>query len=189
MLRAVLVDFDGTLVHTSLANSAAYATALAEVGISVDADRIAPVIEGRSWRDFLPELIGTRADVVAEAVAQRKRALYPQFYSLIRLNSQLVDLLAAVRGRLAVGLVTTASAAAVEGVTGLFQLGHLFDVVVCGDDVAQAKPHPEAYHLAAARLSVSPDECLVVEDSPVGMAAARAFGSGLLQWEPPRKDL
>ena len=184
MLKALLVDFDGTLVETGPANSAAYAKALAEHDIFVDAERIAPLIEGRSWRDFLPGLIGARSDVAADAVARRKRVLYPDFFPLVRLNTPLADLLATLHGRLAIGLVTTASSVAVTGITELFGLRTLFDVVVCGDDVTEAKPHPEAYRLAAARLSVTADECLVLEDSETGMAAARAFGAGVLRWTP-----
>jgi len=50
------------------------------------------------------------------------------------------------------------------------------DVFVTGEDVRQGKPAPEPYLLAASRLELSPADCLVVEDSPAGVAAARAAG-------------
>jgi mannitol-1-/sugar-/sorbitol-6-phosphatase len=49
-------------------------------------------------------------------------------------------------------------------------------VLVCAEDVSQGKPNPDAYLLAAARLAVAPSECLVVEDAPAGVQAARAAG-------------
>ncbi len=49
-----------------------------------------------------------------------------------------------------------------------------FSANVCGRDVAHGKPDPEIFLLAARELQVSPDECLVVEDAPAGIAAARA---------------
>ena len=49
-------------------------------------------------------------------------------------------------------------------------------VVVTASDVAQGKPHPDPFLLAAARLGVDPPDCLVVEDAPGGLAAARAAG-------------
>jgi sugar-phosphatase len=49
-------------------------------------------------------------------------------------------------------------------------------VLVCAEDVSRGKPHPDAYLLAAARLAAAPDECLVVEDAPAGVEAARAAG-------------
>jgi sugar-phosphatase len=54
------------------------------------------------------------------------------------------------------------------------------DVFVTVDDVVQGKPHPEPFLLAAARLGVSPDRCLVVEDAPAGIAAARAAGCAVI---------
>jgi HAD superfamily hydrolase (TIGR01509 family) len=51
-----------------------------------------------------------------------------------------------------------------------------FPVTVCGDDVRRTKPDPEPYLLAASRLGMPPPGCIVLEDSPNGVAAARAAG-------------
>lgn len=51
-----------------------------------------------------------------------------------------------------------------------------FDTTLCGDEVSQPKPHPEPYLTAAERLAVAPAECVVLEDSPTGVAAAEAAG-------------
>ncbi len=48
------------------------------------------------------------------------------------------------------------------------------------DDVVQGKPHPEPFLLAASRLGVDPTRCLVVEDAPAGIAAARAAGCAVI---------
>ncbi|MGW4806506.1 HAD-IA family hydrolase [Kitasatospora sp. NPDC004272] len=61
-------------------------------------------------------------------------------------------------------------------------------VQVYGDDVREAKPHPEPYLLAARRLGVDPRRCLVVEDAPAGVAAGAAAGCtviGLTLSHPP----
>lgn len=50
-------------------------------------------------------------------------------------------------------------------------------VLITSEDVARGKPHPEGYRLAAARLGVLPHQCVVVEDSPVGVEAGKATGS------------
>ena len=55
-----------------------------------------------------------------------------------------------------------------------------FDTVVVGDDVANGKPHPEPYLLAARRLGVDPARCLAIEDSPTGVASALAAGCTVL---------
>ena len=51
-----------------------------------------------------------------------------------------------------------------------------FAAVVTGDQVADGKPHPEAYLTAAARLGVDPRACVAIEDSPTGLASAEAAG-------------
>lgn len=53
-------------------------------------------------------------------------------------------------------------------------------VAVCGEDVRQGKPHPEGYLRASAQLGVPPPDCVVVEDAPSGIAAARAAGCHVL---------
>lgn len=52
-----------------------------------------------------------------------------------------------------------------------------FDVIVSGDEVAEPKPHPEAYLTAARRLGVDPSECVAIEDSVAGLASAVASGA------------
>jgi sugar-phosphatase len=49
-------------------------------------------------------------------------------------------------------------------------------VMICAEDVQQGKPHPEVYHRAAMALGAPPGECIVLEDSPAGLEAARAAG-------------
>jgi HAD superfamily hydrolase (TIGR01509 family) len=51
-----------------------------------------------------------------------------------------------------------------------------FDVIVAGDEVANGKPAPDMFLLAAERLGVPPDECVVIEDSPPGVQAGLAAG-------------
>jgi beta-phosphoglucomutase-like phosphatase (HAD superfamily) len=52
-----------------------------------------------------------------------------------------------------------------------------FDVIVTAEDVARPKPAPDAYLAAAEALGAQPSACVVLEDSPTGLAAARAAGA------------
>lgn len=66
-------------------------------------------------------------------------------------------------------------------------LGDFFPIIVTPADVARGKPAPDMYLLAAERMGVKPEECLVFEDSPTGIEAARAAGMAwvLVPSHPP----
>lgn len=180
--RALLVDFDGTVANTGTANFAAYAAALSEVGVAVEREAFDAAAFGRNWRQFLPELLasaGVNGDPAA--IARRKAELYPGCFGQISINAALVELLRISRQSCRVALVTTASGANVHAMLDHFELRDLFDLIVTGDDVTQHKPAPDAYELAARRLGCLASECLVVEDSDIGVAAGLAFGAPVLR--------
>lgn len=181
-LRALLVDFDGTIADTAPANHASYSAALAEVGIELSRTEFDAVAAGRNWRQFLPEILAQHGvDADASAIARRKAELYPTFFDSIVLNEGLIPLLQLQRTKCSLAVVTTATGANVRAVMRHFELEPLFDLIVTGDDVANHKPAPDAYLLAAERLGCVPGECLVIEDSDIGVAAGRAFGARVLR--------
>lgn len=185
-VKALLVDMDGTLVDTAEANFLAYAEALQAAGVTVTREAFDQVALGRNWRQFLPALMeGNSGGADPAAVAARKAQLYPEKIRHTLVNDALVGLIAAGRAAWKTALVTTASAANVEAVLSYHKLRDLFDLVVTGSDVTHHKPHPEAYQLAASRLGFAPSECLVIEDSAIGVASAKAFGSPCIKLSFP----
>lgn len=183
MLKAILVDFDGTLVDTAAANAAAYSAALAEAGVSISDEDLIPRIEGRSWRDFLPPLMPQAGEKELQAVTRSKRRLYSRYFDRTAPNRPLLRLLRSWKAAHALGLVTTASRESVLPLLSHHRIDSLFDVVICGEDVTNPKPSPEAYFKAADCLRVLPFDCLVFEDSDTGVAAAQAFGGHVVRWE------
>jgi beta-phosphoglucomutase len=181
-IKGLLVDMDGTLVDTAAANYRAYADALEEVGVSITRQAFDQVALGRNWRQFLPALLeGTSASVDPAAVAARKVELYPSKVKLTVLNEALAMLIESGRPGWRTALVTTASAPNVAVVLSHHKLDSLFDFTVTGSEVTRHKPHPEAYQLSAERLGLVPADCLVIEDSDIGVASALAFGAKCLQ--------
>ena len=91
---------------------------------------------------------------------------------------ELMDAAIATPG-LAVGICSASTRAGfekvVDSVVGQERLAKL-DVIIAGDDVSNKKPHPEIYNVAAERLGLTNDACVVVEDSLVGLRAAKAAG-------------
>jgi HAD superfamily hydrolase (TIGR01509 family) len=176
-IRAFLFDLDGTLADTAIANSKAYAAALAEVGVHVGVMQFTQIASGRSWRQFLPPLLEA-AGVKAEpaAVAERKNFHYAAMIQDVKINKPLIMLLNTCRPQIKTALVTTASGVNVRAIMDCHGLRSLFDIVVTGDEVVRHKPDPEAYLVAAERLNLSPVECLAFEDSEIGVASAHAAG-------------
>jgi len=70
----------------------------------------------------------------------------------------------------------TMSYASLAGVVAAALPAGSFATIVTGDQVNDGKPHPEAYETAARRLGVDPRCCVAIEDSPTGVASARAAG-------------
>lgn len=176
-IAGLLVDMDGTLVDTAAANYEAYAEALAEAGVKTSRTEFDGVATGKNWRQFLPALLAEVTAADPAIVAARKAEIYPAKLGLTRVNEALVSLIRSGRPQWRTALVTTASAANVAAILGYHRLDTLFDTIVTGTDVNCHKPDPEAYCVAAARLAIQPDECLVVEDSDIGVQSAERFGA------------
>jgi HAD superfamily hydrolase (TIGR01509 family) len=97
-----------------------------------------------------------------------------------------------LRGRgYLLGLVTGSARSVVDESLVPTGVASFFEVIVAGDEVAAGKPDPEPYHTAAARLGIPPDQCLAVENAPLGIASAKASGMGCvaLQTTLPAEQL
>lgn len=175
---AVLVDLDGTLLDTEPVWSAvAHAIADAhEVPWSDDDDReivgwSVPAVAALLVSRGVPP--GGVVEALHDGVAVRLRGLEPPWRDGAR------ELLAAARGAgLPLALVTMSPRRLTASVAEHVQL------VVAGDEVTRPKPDPEAYQRAAAELGVRPERCLVVEDSPTGVAAGLAAGAWVVAVDP-----
>ncbi len=107
----------------------------------------------------------------------------------------LVSLLRELRDSgFAIGLVSSSPRWQIDYILNRLKLDRYFDATVAGDEVTEGKPNPEGFLLCAEKLSVQPQACVVVEDSPWGIeAAARcsmktvALASAYLEAEAYRK--
>jgi mannitol-1-/sugar-/sorbitol-6-phosphatase len=172
--EAVLSDLDGVLADSVAVVDAAWAWWAERVGI--DATRL------------LTEIHGVRAaETVARVVHEQGLAL-DQAVEVAAIEARELELIAgteAIGGAVAFAVavpparfaVVTSGSRAIASAR-LAALGlPLPRVFVTADDVAAGKPDPAAYLLAARGLGVRVDRCLVLEDSPAGIAAGRAAGA------------
>ena len=174
---AVLLDMDGTLLDSEKLWDIALNDAAQWLGGTLSArarQRMVGSSMGRSVA-ILHDDLGIDADPESSAayLTQRTEELFHT--SLVwRPGAQelLMDLQAA---GMPTALVTATHRRLTE--VALDTLGRqYFGVTICGDEVGHPKPDPEPYRTAAQRLDADPRECIVVEDSPLGIASAEAAG-------------
>jgi HAD superfamily hydrolase (TIGR01509 family) len=178
-VTAVLFDFDGVLADTENAHVVAWERTFARMGWAVPPEACARAAEVDD-RDFLRDLFAERqvADGDVAGWVGRKQALTRQLLAdapwVYPGVPALLERLARGGARLAV--VSGTWRENVEAVLAPLGLRAAFDLVVAKEDVAAPKPDPEAYRVALARLGLPAGQVVALEDSPTGLAAARAAG-------------
>ncbi|MEY3072480.1 MAG: hypothetical protein RLZZ353_676 [Actinomycetota bacterium] len=181
---AVLLDLDGTLVDTTEAWRRAYAEVAAAHGRTLPEGWWARAA-GRGMAASTvvlgvdPGAEPERAAALADELSRCGAAALAARPATWRWRPGARELLAALARRRVPHAVVTAVAAEVADPL-LAAMGVAPDAVVTGDAVARGKPAPDPYLRAAERLGVAPGACLVVEDSPTGVAAAAAAGMAVL---------
>ena len=191
VLRALLFDFNGVLVDDEPRQLELFLRVLDEEGVR-PAPADLPRFLGRDDRSCFTEalagagqeapahrverLIARRKSYYQEEVRRDGYVFFPGALELVR---------EAAAGGVMLGVVSGAPADEVEGALRQAGVRGLFKAVVTADDVAEGKPRPDGYQAAMAQLNsqpplperlLHPHEVLAVEDSPPGLAAARAAG-------------
>ena len=172
-VAAILFDIDGTLVDSTPAVNRAWTGWAEDHGINPG--EVLAVCPGRRSEDTIAEYVPEQ-DVAAEVVDMERREA-ADVDSVVALPGTR-DILSALPAR-QWAAVTSGSRALMRArlaATGLPEP----DVLITGDDVNAGKPDPQGYHLAAAELGVDARDCLIIEDAPVGLGAARGADGTVL---------
>lgn len=190
MIQAVLFDFNGVIINDEPLHMRAYTDALKTEGITLtEADYMASLgMDDRRFVEAAYERAGHPLDgETRERVIARERELHrAALEENLPLFPGVVTFAKALARHFTLGIVSMSSREQIEYALERAALGNIFSVIVSAQDVRACKPDPECYNTGFFRMdevrrrgghtSLSPEECLVIEDSPPGILAAVGAG-------------
>lgn len=174
--RGYIFDCDGTVADTMPLHYIAWCKALEEVGGHFSEE------QHYAWGGMpnveiirrLNEEQGLQLD--AEDVVRRKHRHYLARVHEVKPVEPVVELARQFHGTAPMAIASGGRRELVHSTLGALGVKELFDVIVCADDYTNGKPDPEPFLLAAKKMGVPPESCLVFEDTPLGVEAAKRAG-------------
>lgn len=181
LIKACIFDLDGVIVDTAHYHYLAWQRLAKEIGVDfteADNERLKGVSRMRSL-EIICELGGVAlSQDEMEQMADKKNGWFKDYVAKMEPEEVfpgvkvLIDDLKGMG--IAVGLASSSKNA--QTVVQLLGIEHTFDAIVDGTMVVHSKPDPEIFLLAAKRLGVDPESCVVFEDAEAGVDAALAAG-------------
>jgi beta-phosphoglucomutase len=177
--RAFIFDMDGTIVDNMAFHTKSWLEFFARRGKAYDPDAFFRETAGAQGREILRERLGPDIpDDEIAVLAQEKDALYREMYAPHRAAIKGFEdfVTAADTQGVALAVATSAPPKNIVFTLDELDLRRHFAAVVGAADVKQGKPHPDVFLKAAEKLGVDPADCVVFEDAPMGVEAARRAG-------------
>jgi len=176
--KALLFDLDGTLIDSMPHHHNAWVEWYARRGLEMHADQFFAATAGRSNAEILRDLFPQRSVEEHTAMADEKEAIYREFAGR---SLALIDGAQAfvARARAAGCKLAVCTASTLPNMALAFELhgiGDWIDTVTSPADGLRGKPHPDIFLEAARRIGIAPVDCVVFEDAPLGIEAARNAG-------------
>jgi len=178
MIKAVVFDMDGVIVDDIKCDFSCWKRALCRSGVNLslgEYKRFSGMTAKQIFRKYIED-ISDDDTIVLEGEKDKyfveclKKGGVTMTRGLISFLNLLLD------NSIAISLATAASKKKANSILEHFSIDSYFQVIVTGDDVSTGKPDPQIFLKASAILGMSPQECVVVEDAPNGVRAAKKGG-------------
>jgi beta-phosphoglucomutase family hydrolase len=185
--KAYLFDCDGTIADSMPLHYLAWKKALGEWGCDFDEDlfyswgglSVAKIIS------LLNEERGLNMPVAE--VEHRKESLYYELLPQLTAVPEVLEHIEAMYGRIPFAVVSGSTRESVTASLTALKLLDRFETMVCAGEYKKGKPDPELFLIAAERLGVAPQDCLVFEDAELGIQGATAAGMASVRVPLPRE--
>lgn len=181
MIKGVIFDLDGVIVHTDNFHYLAWKSLADSLGIYFD-EKINNRCRGVSRMDSLEIVLGDKSSNYTQQqkldFAQQKNDIYRSLLGQLTPQSVSSDVLQCINGLKSKGIRIAIGSSSKNTKYILQRLGIIdcFDAIVDGNDITHSKPHPEVFVKAAQALGLPEKDCMVVEDAFAGIDAALAGG-------------
>lgn len=177
-IAALLFDLDGTLIDSMPHHHTAWQEWHRRRALPFDGDTFFAATAGRTNAEILRTLYPSAGADEWHAMAHEKEALYREIAAgSLAMIPGFEALRAAARARgMKLAICTASTPENMALAFGRFGLDAQTDTVVSPADGLRGKPHPDIFLEAARRLGVAPADCVVFEDAPLGIEAARNAG-------------
>jgi len=176
--RAVVFDMDGLLLDTETLWERSESELFRRHGQEFTReDQLAVMGTGIEFSArYYAERLGERLERGPALIDEMHGYMLEALQREVRARPGAVELVERLRGQVPLGLASNSARLLVDAALATARLGDAFDAIVTAEDVEHAKPAPDLYLEACARLGVSPADALALEDSAPGIAAAKAAG-------------
>ncbi|MDW7731065.1 MAG: HAD family phosphatase [Methanolobus sp.] len=174
---SLIFDMDGVLLDSMPHHADAWVRVLDEWGVKITRDDVYE-IEGANHFQGLQWLFNRAGrDIEAEhygAILDRKVEMF-SLLGTVRPFDGMGECLNILKGSFRLALVTGSERVTVNRLVNEF-FPDIFEVVVCGDDILHGKPSPDPYLKAVEMLGIEKEECIVIENAPMGVESAKSAG-------------
>jgi HAD superfamily hydrolase (TIGR01509 family) len=182
---AYLFDCDGTIADSMPLHYVAWKQALGEWNCEFG-EELFYAWGGRPTDEIVAALnLRDGLSMPVEGVARRKEEFYFAMLPELKAVPEVLEHIVAQHGRIPFAVVSGSARDSVTASLETLRLLDRFDTLVCAGEYKKSKPDPEAFLLAASRLRVAPAQCLVFEDTAMGIQAATAAGMASVKVPAP----
>ena len=185
VFKAYLFDCDGTVADSMPLHYVAWSRALSEWNCEFS-EKLFYAWGGMPVAEIISTLNEERGlHMPVESVARRKEELYFEILPQLKAVPEVLEHIEASYGRIPFAVVSGSTRDSVTASLEALNILDRFETLVCAGDYRRSKPDPEPFLVAAARLGVAPEHCLVFEDTDMGIQAATAAGMASVKIPQP----